>query len=124
MKTNDPILEKMITYFHQRNMPVLVKRINNGYSMLNETGEHIARFRPISTDSCHVEVLYRHSLKNKWAPIGDFGGLTMDVDAALDYVYADPMQLFWQHHPLIQATIPTRNESTPRWISTLKKLFR
>ncbi len=124
MKAADPILEKMMTYFHQKNMPVVVKRINNGYSILNETGEPIARFRATSIDSCYVEVLYRHSLKNKWAPIGDFGGLMMDIDAALNYLYTDPMQLFWQHHPLIQSTIATRNVSTLRWINTLKKLFR
>jgi len=116
MKTADPILEKMRVYFQQKNAHVVVRRVNNGYSVLHESGEPIARFRPTAPDSSHFEVLCHTN--------GLFGGLFTDIDAALDYVYTDPMQLFWHHQPLSQLANVTRNDNIAGWMNRLRKLLR
>jgi hypothetical protein len=89
------ILDRMTEYFDMKGSPVVVQRVNKGYSIIHETGEPVARFWPRVGDSNRVEVLW-WSHSDKWDHIGDFGGLFMDLDEALEYVISDPMGIFWK----------------------------
>ena len=73
---------------------VLVRKVARGYSLFHEeTGEPLARLRPTGTDD-QVEVLY-WGYRERWEPIGDFGGIRMPLDEALAYIAEDPMGCFW-----------------------------
>ena len=54
---------------------------------------HQARLRPTGKGD-DVEVLW-WSHRDKWESIGDFGGIILSLDEALDYVAEDPMGCFW-----------------------------
>jgi hypothetical protein len=73
---------------------VLVRKVARGYSLFHEeTGEPLARLRPTGADD-RVEVLY-WGYRERWEPIGDFGGIRMPLDEALVYIAEDPMGCFW-----------------------------
>ncbi len=109
----------LIDYFKEKGVPVKVLRLNNGYSIIHESGLPVARFRPEAGESGSVEILW-WSHRDKWDHIGDFGGLVMGLEEALEYVLSDPMDIFWLG----------RNRSTSTWTSgkfgllaALRKLF-
>jgi hypothetical protein len=73
---------------------VLVRKVARGYSLFHEeTGEPLARLRPTGAND-QVEVLY-WGYRERWEPIGDFGGIRMPLDEALVYIAEDPMGCFW-----------------------------
>lgn len=90
----DYILNRITEYFEQKGVHVTVQRLRNGYSIVHESGNRIAQFRPEAGDSDLIEVLW-WSAQDKWDHIGDFGGLTMKLEEALEYVLSDPMGIFW-----------------------------
>jgi hypothetical protein len=49
--------------------------------------------RPTGKDD-DVEVLW-WSHRDKWESIGDFGGIILSLDEALEYVAKDPLGCFW-----------------------------
>ena len=94
MAKADDILDRMTEFFEKEGAPVIVQRINKGYSIIHESGERVARFRPRTDESNGVEVLW-WSHRDKWDHIGDFGCLFMGLEEALKYVLSDPMGIFW-----------------------------
>lgn len=95
MVKSDSILERMTEYFNNNGFPVIVRRLSKGYSIVNEYGEPLARFRPAPGNQDRVEVLW-WKYSGKWGHIGDFGGLFMDLEKALAYVLSDPTGIFWK----------------------------
>ena len=60
-----------------------------GYSLFSAvTGAPIARLRPTGRGD-EVEILWWH--RGRWGSIGDFGGLKMPLDKALDHIAKDPL---------------------------------
>lgn len=85
------MLERIRAFDRAKGGGVAVARVNKGYSLFSaETGAPIARLRPTGTGD-EVEILWRR--RGRWGAIGDFGGLAMTLDKALDHIARDP--LFW-----------------------------
>jgi hypothetical protein len=73
---------------------VLVRKDAHGYSLFREdTGAPVARLRPAKKSDL-MEVLW-WSWRDRWASIGDFGGVHLPLDEALDYIAEDPEGCFW-----------------------------
>jgi hypothetical protein len=122
MEKADSVLDKMAEYFDKKRSPVAVQRVNKGYSIIHESGEPIARFWPRGGDSDRVEVLW-WSHRDKWEYIGDFGGLFMGIEEALEYVLSDPMGIFWKGQNRCITNTSTRPSDKLRLLASLGKLF-
>ncbi|MBI2355266.1 MAG: hypothetical protein HYV06_09595 [Deltaproteobacteria bacterium] len=75
-------------YFESHGISVETRIIRGGLSIYTKTRKTpITRFIPMGRGD-GVEVMwYSHS--DKWDHIGDFGGVTMSLDNALEYVVSD-----------------------------------
>ena len=122
MAKTDSVLDRMTEYFDKKRAPVTVRRINKGYSIIDESGEPIARFRPRAADSDSVEVLW-WSHRDKWDHIGDFGGLVMGLEEALEYVVSDPMGVFWTGLCRGSTSAATRTGGKLGLLALLGRLF-
>lgn len=91
MAKPDPMLERILAFDRARGGGVVVERVNKGYSLFGaRTGVPVARLRPTGAAD-QVEILWWR--RSKWGTIGDFGGLTLPLDKALDHIANEP--LFW-----------------------------
>jgi hypothetical protein len=73
---------------------VVVRKDAHGYSLFREdSGAPVARLRPTRSGD-RMEVLW-WSHRDRWEPIGAFGGVTKPLDEALDFIAEDPMGCFW-----------------------------
>ena len=73
--------------FEAHGIPVKVSFVRGGLSIHARAGNTpISRFVP--TGNGLVEVLW-YSHHDKWDHIGDFGGVIMSLDKALEYVLSD-----------------------------------
>jgi hypothetical protein len=73
---------------------VIVRKDAHGYSLFREdTGVPVARLRPARSGNL-MEVLW-WSHRDRWESIGDFGGVSLPLEEALDYIADDPMGCFW-----------------------------
>ena len=122
MEKADSVLDKMTKYFDKKRSPVVVRRVNKGYSIIHESGEPVARFRLRGGDSDDVEVLW-WSHRDKWDHIGDFGGLFMGLDDALEYVLSDPMGIFWKGQSRSITSASTRTGAKRGLLTSLGRLF-
>ena len=122
MKKADSVLDRMNEFFDKKGSPVVVRRINKGYSIIHESGEPVARFRPRGDDSNYVEILW-WSHREKWDHIGDLGGLFMDLEEALEYVLSDPMGIFWKGQNRGMTSASTRTGGKARLLASLGRLF-
>ena len=92
MKKSDPMLEKIEAFNEAQGGGVIIRYARGGYSLfLEEDGSPIARLRT-SGDESRVEVLW-WSHRGKWESIGEFGGVFLPLDEALDFVAEDPYGL-------------------------------
>ena len=123
MRKADSALDRMTEYFGKKGAPVIVQRRNKGYSIIHESGEPVARFRPTAADPDRVEVLW-WSHRDKWDHIGDFGGLFMELEEALDYVVSDPMGIFWKWQSRGISIASTRTGGKLGLVASLWRLFR
>jgi len=95
MRKQDRILERMTEYLDMKEAPVKVERRGNGYSIIHESGKPVARIQKEKGGKSElVEVLW-WSHRDKWDHIGDFGGMVMSLEEALEYVVSDPLGMFW-----------------------------
>jgi hypothetical protein len=73
---------------------VVVRKDAHGYSLFRQdNGAPVARLRPVKQTGL-MEVL-RWSWRDRWDVIGDFGGLHLPLEEALNYIAEDPMDCFW-----------------------------
>ncbi len=94
MACKDIFLNRMADYFEQKGISVKVSPVNKGYTIIHGNGQRIARLLPDADNSDVVEVLW-WSHRNKWEHIGDFDGLHMKFEQALEYMLSDPLDIFW-----------------------------
>ena len=75
-------------YFEEYGIPVQTSFIRGGLSIYATNRKTpIARFVPCGNRG-GVEVMW-YSHRDKWDHIGDFGGVTMPLEEALEYVVTD-----------------------------------
>lgn len=95
MDKQDRILDRMTEYFDRREVPVRVEGRGNGYSIIHESGAPVAKIQKENGGKSKlVEVLW-WSHRDKWDHIGDFGGMVMSLEEALEYVVLHPLGIFW-----------------------------
>lgn len=71
-----------------------VRKHARGYTLFIElTGMPLARLRPVG-DGRFYDVLF-WSYRERWKAIGDFGGVRLPLDEALQFIAEDPMGCFW-----------------------------
>jgi hypothetical protein len=93
-KTLDLTLRRIENYNAAHGGGVVVRKDARGYSLFREdTGAPVARLRPVRSGAA-MEIL-RWSWRDRWDRIGDFGGVHLPLDEALDYIAEDPMDCFW-----------------------------
>ena len=92
MKKIDPILERIEVFNRAKGGGVIIERSRGGYSFFSQrNGAPIARLRPTGKDD-NVEVLW-WSHRDRWESVGDFGGVILPLDEALEYVASN--SIFW-----------------------------
>jgi len=75
---------------------VTVRKHQNGYTLVrDDTGQPLARLRPLGSRGS-FEVLYWNPSTERWRKVGDFGGMILPLDDALDFIAEDPMDCFWR----------------------------
>ena len=75
---------------------VTVRKDGHGYTLWRmETGEPLARLRPRESGD-RFEVLYWSPFRERWLPVGDFGGMVLSLLDALEFIAKDPMDCFWR----------------------------
>jgi hypothetical protein len=80
-------------YFIAHGIPVLTRFIRGGLSVyLQPCKTPISRFVQNGERGC-VEVMW-YSHRDKWDHIGDFGGMVMPLEEALEYVVSDAPGFF------------------------------
>jgi hypothetical protein len=74
---------------------VAVRKDAHGYTLIrDDTGTPIARLRPRESGD-RFEVLYWSAFRERWRPVGPFGGMVLSLDDALEFIAKDPMDCFW-----------------------------
>lgn len=72
-----------------------VRKDAHGYTLFREdTMSPVARLRPKQTGD-RFEVLYWSRYRDRWRPVGPFGGMVLALDDALEFIASDPMGCFW-----------------------------
>lgn len=81
-------------YFESHGIPVEIRFVRGGLSVYTTARKTpITRFVPAGRGDS-VEVMW-YSHRDKWDHIGDFGGMTMPFDKALEYVLSDAPGCFF-----------------------------
>ncbi len=74
---------------------VAVRKDQNGYTLIrDDTGHPLARLRPLGTEDSFEVLCWVHSTQ-RWRKVGEFGGMILPLDDALDFIAEDPMDCFW-----------------------------
>jgi hypothetical protein len=75
---------------------VAVRKDAHGYTLLHQdSGTPIARLRPRETGD-RFEVLYWSPFRERWLPVGPFGGMILSLLDALEFIANDPTDCFWR----------------------------
>jgi hypothetical protein len=91
----DLTLARIEAYNEAHGGGVMVRKVANGYTLIREsTREPLARLRPIGSDDRWDVLWWSH--RDRWESIGDFGGIQLPLEEALDYIADDPMGCFWR----------------------------
>ncbi|MGO9597437.1 MAG: hypothetical protein ACLP7Q_05390 [Isosphaeraceae bacterium] len=70
---------------------VAVRKDAHGYTLLRQDyGTPIARLRPRESGD-RFEVLYWSAFRERWLPVGPFGGMVLSLLDALEFIANDPM---------------------------------
>ncbi len=74
---------------------VAVRKDAHGYTLIRiDNGEPIARLRPRDGGD-RFEVLYWSRFRDRWRPVGSFGGMVLSLVDSLEFIANDPMDCFW-----------------------------
>ena len=88
----DDIIQQ-IGRFRFRRAHVIAEWRNKGYTLFaEETGQPIARLRPIGRDDL-MELFYWSLRKERWRPVGPFGQTIVPLNEALHIIAGEP--IFW-----------------------------
>lgn len=120
---DDHILQRMTEYFEGRGVPVMVRHVNRGYSIIHESGVPVARFRPEAGEEDRFEVCWWKGDSSRWSRIGDFGGMIMGLEEALEYVLSDPEGLFWTAVLCAASNTPFQTSEKRGLLAMVARLF-
>jgi hypothetical protein len=74
---------------------IAVRKDAHGYTLIQvDTGTPVARLRPREKGD-RFEVLYWSTFRERWCPVGPFGGMVLSLVDALEFIAKDPMDCFW-----------------------------
>ena len=72
-----------------------VRKDAHGYTLIQiDSGLPVARLRPRESGD-RFEVLYWSAFRERWRPVGPFGGMVLSLVDALEFIAKDPMDCFW-----------------------------
>ena len=75
---------------------VAVRKDRHGYTLsLIDNGKPLARLRPRESGD-RFEVLCWNPYRERWQPVGPFGGMVLSLLDALEFIANDPMECFWR----------------------------
>jgi hypothetical protein len=75
---------------------VCVSKDAHGYTLWRmDNGMPLARLRPRDAGD-RFEVLYWSPFRERWRPVGVFGGVFLSLTDALEFIANDPMDCFWR----------------------------
>lgn len=98
-------------------------RRGNGYSITHAACTPIVRIQKEKGGETElVEVLW-WGRRDKWDHIGDFGGLGMSLEEALEYVDSDPLGIFWMGKNRGRANTPMQTNGKLGMRALIGKLF-
>ena len=88
----DPYLARIEALNLKKGGGVIIKKVQNGYNLyLTATDAPIARLKPVGTDD---EMRIRlWSYRGHWKDVGDFGGIILPLEEALDEIATN--EIFW-----------------------------
>ncbi len=90
----DFVESRIAAYSDRRGGGVGVRKDRHGYTLFQEDcGEPVARLRPQADG--RFAVLYWNLFAERWKDVGDFGGVVLGIDDALEYIANDPVNCFW-----------------------------
>ncbi len=73
-----------------------VRKDPHGYTLfIEDTGAPLARLRPRESGD-RFEVLCWSPFRERWRPVGPFGGMVLSLLDALEFIAKDPMDCFWR----------------------------
>lgn len=91
----DFVQSRIEAFNEQQGGGVVVRKDAHGYTLIRiDTGMPIARLRPHDKGD-RFEVLYWSAFRERWRPVGDFGGMVLSLVDALEFIANDPMDCFW-----------------------------
>jgi hypothetical protein len=92
----DFIQSRIEAFNEEQGGGVAVRKDRHGYTLMREdSGEPIARLRPRERGD-RFEILYWSAFRERWRPVGPFGGVILALDDALEFIANDPMDCFWR----------------------------
>ena len=91
----DFIQSRIEAFNEEQGGGVAVRKDAHGYTLLRQdSGTPIARLRPRESGD-RFEVLYWSAFRERWRPVGPFGGMVLSLLDALEFIANDPMDCFW-----------------------------
>jgi hypothetical protein len=91
----DFVQSRIETFNDEHGGGVAVRKDPHGYTLFrNDNGKPIARLRPRESGD-RFEVLCWSPFRERWQPVGPFGGMILSLGDALEFIANDPMQCFW-----------------------------
>ena len=92
MMKSAPYLARIEAFNLKKGGGVTITKVQNGYNLyLTATDAPIARLNPIGTDD---EMRIRFwSYRGHWKDVGDFGGIILPLEEALDEIATN--EIFW-----------------------------
>jgi len=92
----DFIQSRIEAFNEEQGGGVAVRKDAHGYTLLRQdSGLPIARLRPRDSGD-RFEVLYWSAFRERWLPVGPFGGMVLSLLDALEFIANDPMDCFWR----------------------------
>ena len=92
MANPDPYLARIEAFNTKNGGGVTITKVRNGYTLhLTATGAPIARLQPTGLDD-EVRVKF-WSYKDRWQDVGDFGGIILPLEKALEEISKN--EIFW-----------------------------
>ena len=84
-KSLDLTLSRIEAFNEANGGGVIIRKSGNGYSLfVEDRGAPLARLRPIGKGDMYNILWWSH--REKWEPIGDFGGVHLPLEKALGRV--------------------------------------
>jgi hypothetical protein len=92
----DFVQSRIEAFNDQHGGGVAVRKDPHGYTLsLLDNGKPLARLRPRESGD-RFEVLCWNPFRERWQPVGPYGGMILSLVDALEFIANDPMECFWR----------------------------